>query len=71
MPTGGTLTFETMNICLTSDAESAAYNLPKGEYLEINVSDTGQGMSKDISAKIFEPFFTTKPIGKGTRNNFV
>ena len=30
------------------------------------MSDSGKGMSADVSARIFEPFFTTKEPGKGT-----
>ena len=66
MPTGGVLSFSTSNIFITNEAEASAYSLSKGEYLEINVSDSGCGMSKEVISKIFEPFFTTKPVGKGT-----
>ncbi len=35
-------------------------------YLELVVSDTGQGMSKDVQEHLFEPYFSTKPVGEGT-----
>jgi len=37
-----------------------------GEWVWIQIEDTGSGMSADTMQRIFEPFFTTKPIGKGT-----
>jgi signal transduction histidine kinase/ActR/RegA family two-component response regulator len=36
------------------------------DWIRIDVSDTGAGISRDISDKIFDPFFTTKDVGKGT-----
>jgi PAS domain S-box-containing protein len=38
----------------------------RGKWVEISVSDTGQGIPEDIQSKIFDPFFTTKEVGKGT-----
>ncbi|XJZ28908.1 ATP-binding protein [Bacillota bacterium Lsc_1132] len=37
-----------------------------GANLLLSVSDTGEGIPKEILSKIFDPFFTTKPVGKGT-----
>lgn len=38
----------------------------KGGFINVSITDTGQGIAKDIIDKIFEPFFTTKEVGKGT-----
>ena len=37
-----------------------------GEYVTIDVADTGQGIPNELMNRIFDPFFTTKPVGKGT-----
>jgi predicted Zn finger-like uncharacterized protein len=35
-------------------------------HIQVQVSDDGPGIPKDLQTKIFEPFFTTKEVGKGT-----
>lgn len=67
MPEGGSLTFATSNILLDHEyCSSQPYKIEPGMYLEIGISDTGVGMSKEVLSKVFEPFFTTKPVGQGT-----
>jgi PAS domain S-box-containing protein len=40
--------------------------LPAGVYIRLSVSDTGEGMEKEVLARATEPFYTTKGVGKGT-----
>jgi two-component system cell cycle sensor histidine kinase/response regulator CckA len=66
MTDGGTLKISTRNL---SERESQRIDQPGftvGEYVVIEVEDTGHGMTPEVMAKIFEPFFTTKGVGKGT-----
>src|SRR5258708_31629495 len=40
--------------------------MPAGNYLLIEVADTGVGIPKENHERIFEPFFSTKEVGSGT-----
>ena len=66
MPDGGKLTIATG----PADLDGERIRLPPGagprRYVELAVTDTGTGMSKQVQARIFERFFTTKPPGTGT-----
>ena len=66
MPSGGTVTIPTHNRKVSSASALGTAIMPAGDYVEIEVADTGVGMSKEIQSKIFDPFFTTKPVGQGT-----
>ena len=65
MPDGGKLTISTAN-ALIDGVVADAPALSPGEYICIDVADTGTGMSAEVVARAFDPFFTTKPIGQGT-----
>ncbi|HWY40834.1 MAG TPA: ATP-binding protein [Chthoniobacterales bacterium] len=62
MPNGGQLTLETGIVDLTAETESPfeCGAFAPGEYVLINVTDTGVGMTAEVQAHLFEPFFTTK-----------
>jgi two-component system cell cycle sensor histidine kinase/response regulator CckA len=70
MPDGGRLVVRTANVpsadALRIASEGGQEGLAPGDYVMIEIADTGTGMSPEVRAKIFEPFFTTKDVGKGT-----
>ena len=66
MPSGGTVAIRTVNQTVSKSSALGTAIMPPGDYVRIEVSDTGTGMSQEIQSKIFDPFFTTKPVGQGT-----
>jgi PAS domain S-box-containing protein len=65
MPDGGKITIATANARIDNLTADTPALLP-GDYICIEVIDTGVGMSAEVAARAFDPFFTTKPIGQGT-----
>ncbi len=66
MQSGGRVIIETRNTILDKSTAGLKTEIEPGDFVEIAVSDTGSGMSKEVSDKVFEPFFSTKEKGKGT-----
>ena len=66
MPDGGKLSIRTANVTEKDSQKFREQGFKTGEYVLLEVSDTGIGMSAEVKGKIFEPFFTTKGVGQGT-----
>ena len=66
MPEGGDVLVRTANVALTAEERRGRAVMPKGEYVRIDVIDSGGGISEDKIDQVFEPFFTTKKAGEGT-----
>jgi len=67
MPNGGKLTIETSNIHIDqNDTTFHDEDLAYGQYVCVDVSDTGEGISPENLKSIFDPFFTTKRVGAGS-----
>jgi hypothetical protein len=66
MPDGGHLIIATTNVHLDDATAAETPALSPGDYICVDVTDTGEGMSAEVVARAFDPFFTTKPIGQGT-----
>jgi CheY-like chemotaxis protein len=60
MPGGGKITITAAN-----HTDIQEYGL-SGDFVELRITDTGEGMDAETIARCLEPFYTTKDIGKGT-----
>ncbi len=63
---GGKLQLRLANIQLDEKTAVAFHDLKPGKYVQLTVSDTGQGIEESIQERVFDPYFTTKETGKGS-----
>ena len=74
MKEGGTLTIRSNNVTIDASNPIDPDLIPpaqedtieNGDYIQVEIIDTGHGIPKDLIEKIFEPFFSTKEVGAGT-----
>ena len=66
MPEGGKIVIETGRVRLDEQFCKTHLGARPGEYVLLTISDTGNGMDREILEHVFEPFYTTKDVGKGT-----
>ncbi len=63
---GGVLEVSLSDVDLDADFAKQHPDVKPGKFIRLIVSDTGYGMSPEVSERIFDPFFTTKKMGQGT-----
>ncbi|HEY4316190.1 MAG TPA: cache domain-containing protein [Herbaspirillum sp.] len=62
MPDGGRLDIVACNASIRDDRP----DLSAGDYVELAIVDSGNGMDNEVLAMALEPFFSTKAVGKGS-----
>jgi PAS domain S-box-containing protein len=63
MPDGGKIRLSVRNVTLKAGGPLRDL---VGDFVAIDMADTGAGIPRDVLPRVFEPFFTTKSVGKGT-----
>jgi PAS domain S-box-containing protein len=66
MPRGGTISIRTENRSPGAELLESFPEADPGEYVMLEIADTGEGMSPEILEQVFDPFFSTKDVGQGT-----
>ena len=66
MPRGGQLSISTRNTSLDAGYAETHLDVTPGDYVLIEVTDTGTGMPPEVLSRIFEPFFSTREAGQGS-----
>jgi two-component system cell cycle sensor histidine kinase/response regulator CckA len=66
MPGGGTVAIRTANVHQERELQRGHELMPAGDYVLVEMTDTGVGISKENLDRIFDPFFSTKQLGSGT-----
>jgi signal transduction histidine kinase len=66
MPDGGQFSVRTRSLVISAEQASSLGLDSGGEFVELEIGDTGHGMDEETRQHIFDPFFTTKEQGKGT-----
>lgn len=62
----GLIEIELKDIFLESDFCDSCHNNFEGNYIQLSVRDSGQGINDETMSSIFNPFFSTKDVGKGS-----
>jgi signal transduction histidine kinase len=66
MSDGGKLTIATSNVVLDNSDVRITGEVTAGNYVMVEVTDSGHGIPAAVLQRVFEPFFTTKDVGKGS-----
>ena len=66
MPRGGTLRISAANVDIDASYAAMSPGTAPGQYVQLDVMDTGEGIPPEIIDRIFDPFFSTKAVGQGT-----
>ncbi len=66
MPKGGKINFKVANKVISEEYATKHREVESGNYVELKISDTGEGIAPEYLERVIEPFFTTKDVGQGS-----